>query len=34
LQKLYGDAHRFRITPNVEGGLTVAVELPWREASA
>jgi two-component sensor histidine kinase len=34
LQELYGDAHRFRITPNSEGGLTVAVELPWREAPA
>jgi LytS/YehU family sensor histidine kinase len=34
LQELYGDAHRFRITPNAERGLTVAVELPWREASA
>jgi two-component sensor histidine kinase len=34
LQQLYGDAHRFRITSNAEGGLTVAVELPWREASA
>jgi two-component sensor histidine kinase len=34
LQQLYGDAHRFRITPNSEGGLTVAVELPWREAPA
>jgi two-component sensor histidine kinase len=34
LQELYGDAHRFRITPNAEGGLTVAVELPWRQASA
>jgi two-component sensor histidine kinase len=33
LQELYGDAHRFRITPNAEGGLTVAVELPWHEAS-
>jgi two-component sensor histidine kinase len=34
LQELYGDAHRFRITPNAESGLTVAVELPWRKASA
>jgi LytS/YehU family sensor histidine kinase len=32
LQELYGDAHRFQITPNAEGGLTVAVELPWRAA--
>jgi two-component sensor histidine kinase len=31
LQELYGDGHRFQITPNAEGGLTVAVELPWRE---
>jgi two-component sensor histidine kinase len=30
LQELYGEAHRFQITPNAEGGLTVAVELPWR----
>jgi two-component sensor histidine kinase len=34
LQELYGDAHRFRITPNAERGLTVTVELPWRAASA
>jgi two-component sensor histidine kinase len=30
LQELYGEAHRFQITPNAEGGLTVTVELPWR----
>lgn len=30
LQELYGEAHRFRITPNAEGGLTVTVEVPWR----
>jgi LytS/YehU family sensor histidine kinase len=30
LQELYGEAHRFRITPNSEGGLTVTVEVPWR----
>jgi two-component sensor histidine kinase len=29
LQELYGDAHRFQITPNADGGLTVTVELPW-----
>jgi two-component sensor histidine kinase len=34
LQELYGEAHRFQITPNAEGGLTVAVELPWHMASA
>jgi LytS/YehU family sensor histidine kinase len=32
LQELYGGAHRFQITPNAEGGLTVVVELPWRAA--
>src|ERR1043166_1472783 len=32
LQELYGNAHRFQITPNMDGGLTVAVELPWRVA--
>jgi two-component sensor histidine kinase len=30
LHELYGDAHRFQIAPNAGGGLTVAVELPWR----
>ena len=30
LQELYGDAHRFQITSNADGGLTVSVELPWR----
>jgi two-component system, LytTR family, sensor kinase len=30
LQELYGEAHRFQITPNAEGGLTVTVEVPWR----
>ncbi|HYY34889.1 MAG TPA: histidine kinase, partial [Candidatus Binatia bacterium] len=34
LQELYGEAHRFQITPNSDGGLTVAVELPWHMASA
>jgi two-component sensor histidine kinase len=34
LQELYGDAHRFHIKLNADGGLTVAVELPWRLASA
>jgi two-component sensor histidine kinase len=34
LQELYGEAHRFQITPNADGGLTVAVELPWHMASA
>jgi two-component system, LytTR family, sensor kinase len=34
LQELYGEAHRFQITPNADGGLTVAVELPWHLASA
>jgi two-component sensor histidine kinase len=34
LQELYGEAHRFQITPNAGGGLTVAVELPWHMASA
>src|SRR5262245_12638875 len=32
LQELYGEGHRFQITPNPEGGLTVAVELLWRRA--
>jgi two-component sensor histidine kinase len=30
LQELYGEAHRFKITLNAEGGLTVTVEVPWR----
>lgn len=30
LQELHGNAHRFQITPNADGGLTVTVELPWR----
>ena len=30
LQELYGEAHRFQITPNAEGGLTVKVAVPWR----
>jgi two-component sensor histidine kinase len=34
LQELYGDAHRFQITPNADGGLTVAVEFPWRMVAA
>ena len=34
LQELYGEAHRFQIVPNADGGLTVAVELPWHMASA
>jgi two-component sensor histidine kinase len=34
LQGLYSDSHRFQITPNPGGGLTVAVELPWREPVA
>jgi two-component system, LytTR family, sensor kinase len=34
LQELYGSAHRFQIRLNADGGLTVAVELPWRLASA
>src|SRR5262245_22325600 len=34
LQELYGEAHRFQVTPNPEGGLTVAVELPWRVAAS
>lgn len=29
LQELYGNAHCFQIVSNAEGGLTVAVELPW-----
>jgi two-component sensor histidine kinase len=33
LQELYGEAHRFQITPNVDGGLTVTVELPWRQVT-
>jgi len=33
LQELYGDAHRFLITPNADAGLTVTVELPWRAAA-
>jgi len=34
LQELYGDAHRFLITPTTDAGLTVTVELPWHMASA
>jgi len=34
LQELYGDAHRFQITPNADGGLTVTVELPWHAEQA
>jgi two-component sensor histidine kinase len=30
LQELYGEAHRFQITQNAEGGLTVTVAVPWR----
>jgi two-component sensor histidine kinase len=30
LQELYGGAHRFQITPNADGGLTVTVETPCR----
>jgi two-component system LytT family sensor kinase len=30
LQELYGEAHRFQITSNAEGGLTVTVAVPWR----
>jgi LytS/YehU family sensor histidine kinase len=33
LQELYGDAHRFLITPTTDAGLTVTVELPWHLAS-
>jgi two-component sensor histidine kinase len=34
LQELYGDEHRFLITPTTDAGLTVAVEIPWQVASA
>jgi two-component sensor histidine kinase len=34
LLELYGDQHRFHLTPNPERGLTVTVELPWRESVA
>jgi hypothetical protein len=34
LQELYGEAHRFQITPNAGGGLTVAVEVPWHMAAS
>ncbi|MEW6306547.1 MAG: histidine kinase, partial [Verrucomicrobiota bacterium] len=32
LQELYGDGHRFQIRPNADGGLTVLIEIPWRES--
>jgi hypothetical protein len=34
LQELYGDAHRFLLTPNVGRGLVVVVDIPWREFEA
>lgn len=33
LHELYGDAHRFQIKPNPDGGLTATVEVPWRKSA-